>query len=315
MHLPGIGPERQAVLHRRGLRTWHQIAETVEDVPRMGAHAWAVVRAAARQSLEALERDDLHTLVCELRNEDHWRLLGSYMEQATFFDIETTGLSVDSQVTVVVCRHRDRLHTFVRGRNLEEFLELLDDVELLASFNGSSFDVPRVARLFNIPAIPCPHIDLRWLCYHQGLTGGLKRIERELGVRRPADLQGVEGSMAEVLWRRWELGGDRKSLERLIRYCCADVQALTVVAAELIGRCGIPVPVPEPKALWCGLDEIAPPINAAEQGTAESPVLPEAPLGPENAPSAPSPGLCDAGRREARKRRLQNQLRQARQNP
>ncbi|MFW5803514.1 MAG: ribonuclease H-like domain-containing protein, partial [Verrucomicrobiota bacterium] len=154
LHLPGIGPERQAVLHRRGIRTWRQIAETIEDVPRMGARAWKNVRNAAGRNLQALETNDLHTLVCELRNEDHWRLLGNYLEQATFFDIETTGLTADSQVTVVVCRHRNRLHTFVRGRNLEEFLDLLDEVDLLASFNGSSFDVPRVTRLFNIPAIP-----------------------------------------------------------------------------------------------------------------------------------------------------------------
>jgi uncharacterized protein YprB with RNaseH-like and TPR domain len=128
------------------------------------------------------------------------------------------------------------LRTFVENENLDEFLELLDDVSLLASFNGSSFDVPRILDAFHIPELPCPHIDLRWVCHHQGWKGGLKDITEKLGIKRPGDLQYADGLLAVQLWYRWMNHNDEVALKQLLRYCGSDVILLLLLAQRLAGR-------------------------------------------------------------------------------
>ena len=118
------------------------------------------------------------------------------------------------------------------------FLELLDDVTLLATFNGSSFDVPRILDAFHIPELPCPHVDLRWMCHHQGWKGGLKDIAEALGITRPADLVQADGALAIRLWHLWTGRRDRPAREQLLRYCGADVLLLLMLVQHLIGVTG-----------------------------------------------------------------------------
>ena len=40
----------------------------------------------------------------------------------------TSGLEMDSLITVIACWHQGRLHTFVEHENLDDFLDLLDDI-------------------------------------------------------------------------------------------------------------------------------------------------------------------------------------------
>jgi uncharacterized protein YprB with RNaseH-like and TPR domain len=165
---------------------------------------------------------------------EHWRILKSNLAEASYFDIETSGLSPSkSHVTVVVCKHQGTFYEFVRGENLDDFLDLLDEVKLLVSFNGNSFDCPRIADHFHLPELPCPHVDLRWVCYHRGLKGGLKAIETSLGLGRESDLKGISGDDAVWLWQKWLLGC-QKSRDLLIRYCRKDVEGLEIIANHLL---------------------------------------------------------------------------------
>ncbi len=240
LHLPGIGPVRAAGLRRTGLGWRELVRAPAPPVPEVPTGIWAEVRRRLTHDIAAFDRGDVRALSRTLHAQDRWRLLADFRDRLTFFDIETTGLSWDGEVTVAGCRHRGELRTYVRGRDLEEFLDILsDDVTLLVSFNGSSFDVPWVERLFHLPELPCAHVDLRWICHHAGLSGGLKRIERALGVRRPPDLVGVDGSEAVRLWERWVSGGDAAALERLIRYCAADVLGLVAVTGAVLERLGV----------------------------------------------------------------------------
>ena len=255
-HLPGIGPERLAILRAAGIRTWDDIGDHPPPGLKMGADGWRELRKAVALCHRAWEQTDLQYLVNAFAIADHWRILASWFPQASFFDIETTGLSADSQVSLIGCYHRQRLHVFIRGKNMADFLDLLDDVTLLVSFNGSSFDVPRVLEAFHIPALPCPHVDLRWLCYHARLTGGLKRVERSLGIARPADLAGVEGAEAVRLWNLWQKAGIQTAGRKLVRYCCADVLSLQTVAANLLKKCAPDLSYPIHKPAWDQLDTL-----------------------------------------------------------
>jgi uncharacterized protein YprB with RNaseH-like and TPR domain len=216
-----------------GVRSWQDVIERAERIP----HGWrhGLVEESHR-CIAALESNDIAYLVQRLNPPDQWRIMARYLGEASFFDIETAGLEYDDPITLIVCWHRGALHTFVEHENLDDFLKLLDDVTLLSSFNGGSFDVPRVLDAFHIPELPCPHLDLRWLCYHQGLRGGLKQITMRQGIGRPVDLQHADGELAVRLWARWEHFNDHVAREELIRYCAADVLLTVALAQHLVGH-------------------------------------------------------------------------------
>jgi hypothetical protein len=71
------------------------------------------------------------------------------------FDIETTGLREHDSVTCVCAYDPDRCVEFRRstpdGEVCEEFLALLDEAPLLCAFNGVRFDIPFLAKRWNVP--------------------------------------------------------------------------------------------------------------------------------------------------------------------
>lgn len=229
-HCSGIGPTRLAQLHGIGIRSWNDVIEHASKIP-PGIRSGLL--AESRRALDALRTNDIGYFVRQLSPEDKWRVLCEFFDQTSYFDIETSGLEVDAEITVIVCWHRGRLHTFVEHENLDDFLDLLDDVSLLASFNGAGFDVPRVLDAFHIPELPCPHLDLRWPCWHAGLRGGLKNIERTLQIARPPDLRHTDGELAVQLWSDWKQRQDTAARSHLIRYCAADVLILVLLAQYL----------------------------------------------------------------------------------
>ena len=111
-------------------------------------------------------------------------------------------------------------------------------------------------RTYHIPEFPCPHIDLRWQCYHQEHKGGLKQIEHTQNINRPEDLQGVDGAEAVWLWFRWKQYQDQKARERLLRYCAADVLTLQLVCASLLRNLDVTVETPGHEDLWALLDAV-----------------------------------------------------------
>ncbi|MGI9455093.1 MAG: ribonuclease H-like domain-containing protein [Aeoliella sp.] len=208
----------------------------MENPDRIPASYRAVMVEESVRCLAALENGDVQYFVDRFVAQDKWRVLGHYFDDATFFDIETLGLSSADSITVIVSWSRSEFQVFVEHENLDDFLPLLDDTLLLVSFNGSTFDVPRVLDTFHIPDLPCPHLDLRWTTYHRGLAGGLKEIARRLGINRPEDLRDISGAQAILLWQAWMSNQDHTAREHLIRYCAADVLLLFLVAHRLVGK-------------------------------------------------------------------------------
>jgi uncharacterized protein len=237
---PGIGPKTDKKLKSLGLTSWEDCLSRPERLP-FSEEKRKQFLQHLKQNLSALQSDDISHLVTSLPTREHWRILGTYFDRATYFDIETTGLSsYDSLITVIVAFFKGELHTFLFEENLDEFLELIEQSELLVAFNGNSFDVPFVEKAFNIPDIGCPFIDLRWICYHQGYKGGLKSIEQEMEIHRPSSIQSVDGLEAVSLFIDWQ-NGDMDAKERLIRYCQADVLSTYMVAGEIVKQSGISI--------------------------------------------------------------------------
>lgn len=102
----------------------------------------------------------------------------------------------------------------------------------LWTFNGTSFDLPVIRRhLFADLKAEMQHRDLLYLCRRQGLRGGLKVVERLLGIERAT--AGVDGRDALRLWHAYDTFGDQAALDLLLRYNRDDIIHLPTLRAYL----------------------------------------------------------------------------------
>lgn len=236
-HCQGIGPKTAEVLNQKGFVTWDDCLTRVEEIPFNGKRRKKLINDIQRSRL-ALDSHDIDYFTASFPTAEHWRILENYFDRATFIDVETTGLSRHScHVSVITAFHRDEMHSFMYGENLDDFLLLVDDAGLLVTFNGNCFDIPFLEKTFNIPSIGCAHIDLRWIAWHRGYRGGLKAIERKLGIYRPPHIDGIDGYEAVDLFFQWQRG-DASSRKRLISYCRADVCSTYLIAERILREYG-----------------------------------------------------------------------------
>jgi len=233
LHCLGIGNKTENKLKAVGFNTWEDCFNNQTCIPLKGQKLTNFLENLAL-SKEKLDKNDIRYFVDNLPTKEHWRILAKYFDEATFFDIETTGLRwSESQITVITAFKDYKLHSFVYQDNLDDFLNLVDESKLLVSFNGNSFDIPFVERSFNIPYINCPYIDLRWIAYHRGYRCGLKDIEKTMNIGRPSELADVDGYEAILLFYRWQ-SGEEDAKYKLIKYCQADTLCTCLVASRIL---------------------------------------------------------------------------------
>jgi len=226
LHLPGIGSQREHVLWERGILDWGCFLAAAKD----GRLREGICQSAVplvRRSLDAVARGDARFFDALLPRRETWRLYPEFADRALFLDIETTGLSAhDDQVTMIGALGGGKLALFVNGSNLDRFPAYTAQFPLLVTFNGSQFDVPFLRAHFPQARLDQAHIDLRFVLASLGYRGGLKAVERNLGLRRDPTIQGVDGFEAVQLWHRYRRG-DRAALMKLALYNLTDVVNLT----------------------------------------------------------------------------------------
>jgi len=124
----------------------------------------------------------------------------------------------------------DGPHLLFAGRNLHHFPSLVPPDALLITFNGLSFDVPVLRRAFPDWVAPVAHVDLRHIWARLGHHGGLKALERKVGVGRPEHLRALDGSAAAAMWRHAR-HGDLHALRLLGEYNLYDTINLRTLAS------------------------------------------------------------------------------------
>ena len=181
----------------------------------------AVIRAYLDESKKQLRDNPLYFYGL-LTGNQHWRLFPHYRGKTVYLDIETTGLSeFQDHITTIATYDGIEVKYYVHGENLGDFIDDLDQYDVLVTYNGKSFDIPFIERSFG-RRINKAHIDLRYILRNLGYTGGLKSCEKQLGLDR-GDLDGVDGYFAVLLWQDYKKSGNKKSLETLLAYNIEDV--------------------------------------------------------------------------------------------
>ncbi len=229
-HLPGVGPATEASFWRAGVRDWRDLAGRVGEFGLGPAAAARLLRELAT-SERALAEGDAAWFGRRLPDREHWRMHPEFRDRTAFLDIETTGLSPYAGIVTVVTVHGGgATRTFVAGDNLEELPAYLGRFPVLVTFNGRLFDVPFLEACFPTLTAPPVHIDLRFLLYRLGHSGGLKRIEERLGIGDRTGVEGVSGLDAVRLWQEYRRGS-AAALDRLVRYNRADTVNLEPLLA------------------------------------------------------------------------------------
>jgi uncharacterized protein YprB with RNaseH-like and TPR domain len=222
IHLPGVGGHRERTLWKQGILDWNGFLEAMTNGGlRQGIYKSAV--PLVRQSVDAVAAGDAGFFHGRLPSREMWRLYPDFADQALFLDIETTGLSpYYDQITTIATLGGGKPALFVQGINLDQFPAYVAQFPVLVTFNGSQFDVPFLHAHFPSARLDQAHIDLRFTLASLGHKGGLKAIERRLGICRDAAIHDVDGFEAVRLWHGYRRG-DRKALRKLVLYNLTDV--------------------------------------------------------------------------------------------
>ncbi|HET9552166.1 MAG TPA: ribonuclease H-like domain-containing protein [Anaeromyxobacteraceae bacterium] len=240
---PGIGPWLESRLWDFGLRTWDDLLAAPPGSTPLSERAEARLRDAVVRARELLESGDAERLAVMLPRAERWRLYPELVDQACFLDVETDG---DERLTAVGLLDAEGPRVLLAGRDLDELPERAARWKLLVTYNGLAFDVPALERAFRGWRAPLAHVDLCHLWRRLGHRGGLKLLEKEVGVRRPAHLDGLTGLDAVRLWQAW-LDGDAAALRLLVEYNLHDAVDLRPLADlgynRMVERLRLPAPL------------------------------------------------------------------------
>lgn len=220
--IPGFGEKTEQKLWKHDVTHWDHVRETdfLSDNKRNKVLDFL---EKARKNLEV---NNSIFFGSKLGSKRVWRLYRNFEQNACFFDIETTGLDQKkNKVTTVSFYRNGEDKTLIQGEDLtrENLRQEFFESDLLVSFNGRRFDQPFLEHNYNLD-IKTPHIDLMYPCKRLGMTGGLKAIEKNIGIER--ELEDLDGREAIKLWKKYERKGDQEALDKLVRYNQYDARNL-----------------------------------------------------------------------------------------
>lgn len=222
-HIPGISLTTEKKLLQSGISNWDEFLENYDSITCLSQHQLKKIKQELEFSRQAYEEKNIVYFLEKVPPKLHWKLhsFGSI----AYVDIETTGLSrYTDKITTIGIYDGKNPKVYIRGKNLDEAYQDLQNYNVLVTFNGKQFDLPFIEQQGGIKLKDTVvHLDLRFLLKELGLAGGLKKIELALGISRPEELEGVDGFEAVRLWRRYEKQGDIAALEKLVKYNIEDI--------------------------------------------------------------------------------------------
>ena len=235
IHIPRVGKTLEKRIWASGVRTWDEFVAKKDEVP-IPRSRMEMILPGIEESKERLACRDFEFFARSLPSAEHWRAFRMFSEKAAYVDIETTGLSPgSSHITVIGIYDGKDAKTFIHGIDLDDIVEEFEKYEYLVTFNGARFDLPFIKREFPEVNLDKLHADLMYPLRRISLTGGLKKIEVELGISRKEDVADISGFDAVRLWHQYRKG-DQEALELLLEYNREDTMNLKTIIEMTLPR-------------------------------------------------------------------------------
>ncbi|MFH1064630.1 MAG: ribonuclease H-like domain-containing protein [Candidatus Woesearchaeota archaeon] len=227
--LERISHKMEQKLWQAGIIDWKSFIEA-KEVPGISLKRKQYYCRKLQEARKHLMDHDSGYFAGRLPSSEAWRLYEHFSDDCVFLDIETGGYYGD--ITVVGMYDGNEMMTLVKGKGLDKhnMKMILSRYKLLVTFNGQSFDVPVINRYFNTIVPQIPHLDLRFPLARLGFSGGLKNIEKALGIARSSSVGGMSGDDAVSLWHEYRATGDESYLDSLVEYNSEDAMNLKPLA-------------------------------------------------------------------------------------
>ncbi len=224
--LEKISEKKEQQLWQQGITDWTAFLRT-KSIKGISSEKKHYYDRQLWDALKELQGENSGYFVGKFPAKEMWRLYDHFKDDCGFLDVETDSRG---EITIVGISNYFQSCSFVRGFNLEQKAvdEELQKYKILVTFNGGSFDLPKLRKQMNI-TITIPHIDLKPLCVNLGLVGGLKEVEKTLNLKRPEHLHGNPVD----LWKSFHASGDKEWLELLLEYNREDIENLRMIVTRV----------------------------------------------------------------------------------
>jgi uncharacterized protein len=211
--LPGVCLRTERRFWREGVVTWEDFLNT-QSLPRISGVRKSRFDEDIAQA--GALRQTGHSLFCtDCPSTPSVQLYEWLRPRAIYLDIETNSFG---EITIVGLYAYGVYIALIRGESLDwrRLAEELSHYELLVTFYGTSFDLPMLAAHFPNLALNQLHLDLCGVGRTLGYRGGLKAIERRVGIERLPELNGFTGHDAVRQWNRWRHRRDDEARRLLL---------------------------------------------------------------------------------------------------
>lgn len=233
MHLPGVGAATERKLWAAGWHDWDRcLAGSPAELPRVLRDP--VNYKLLEASRAHYEREQWRFFEQHLPATVKWRAFEPLRAQTLYVDIETDGIT--NAITVLGIYDGQRYEAYVADENLEAGLARLEAAAVVVTYNGTGFDMPIIRAHFPHNLFNHIHIDLMWPLRKLGYRGGLKSIEKQLGLARGEETATLSGWDAVWLWRQHRQGSC-EARARLLAYNEEDVRNLEPLMEFVHARC------------------------------------------------------------------------------
>ena len=234
LHIPGVGAHTERALWSAGCHTWDDLAAGIDRYS-FGTASREDVALHLEWSRGALESGRHQYFARQLGLSEAWRAWPDFRDRCVYLDIETDGGRSGSAITTVGLYDGKGFTGLVRDVDLGDFPDLISHYSMVVTFFGAGFDLPMLQKRFPSVRFDQIHLDLCPTLRKLGLKGGLKSIEKQLGLARGEDTDGLTGMDAIRLWRQHQRG-HRTALQTLLAYNREDVVNLETLAEYAYSR-------------------------------------------------------------------------------
>lgn len=235
--LERIGNKFEQNIWNNGIYDWNSFLNN-PNIKGLARHRKLYYDRKIMDARKALYSFDSGYFLELLPQSEMWRLYDFFKEDAIFLDIETTGLEKTNDITVIGIYDGINTKIMIKGINLDfnALKKELQKYKLIVTFNGASFDLPFIEKIYPNLLPKVPNFDVKSTTQKLGLKGGLKNIEKALGIKRRNIVDKFYGGDALTLWRMYRATGDEYYLNLLVEYNEYDIINLKTVAEYCIKK-------------------------------------------------------------------------------